>query len=100
MAILRSVGARPVHVFALIMGEATVLTSLGIMLGVGLLYLLLFAGRTLIETYLGLYISTGLPSSYELSLLGVVLLAGFLVGSIPGYRAYKMSLTDGLSRSG
>ncbi len=97
MAILRSVGARPVHIFALIMGEAGVLTLLGIGLGLALLYLLLLVGRPFIEVYLGLYIEIGAPTAYELTLLGAVLLAGFLVGSIPSYRAYRMSLSDGLS---
>jgi putative ABC transport system permease protein len=39
MAILRSVGARPVHVFALIMGEAILLTAAGIALGATTLYI-------------------------------------------------------------
>jgi putative ABC transport system permease protein len=30
-------------------------------------------------------------------LLGAVVLAGFLVGSLPAYRAYRLSLADGLS---
>ena len=38
MAILRSVGARPAHVFAMILGEAALLTLLGIALGVLALY--------------------------------------------------------------
>ena len=38
MAILRSVGARPAHVFALILGEAAFLTVLGIVLGAIALY--------------------------------------------------------------
>ncbi len=97
MAILRSVGARPVHIFALIMGEAAVLTLLGIGLGLALLYLLLLVGRPFIEVHLGLFIEIGSPTAYEFTLLGAVLLAGFLVGSIPSYRAYRMSLSDGLS---
>jgi putative ABC transport system permease protein len=97
MAILRSVGARPGHVFALIMGEAGVLTLLGVALGLGLLYLLLLAGRPLVEARFGIYLNIGGLSVYEGGLLGAVVLAGCLVGAIPAYRAYRLSLADGLS---
>jgi len=97
MAILRSVGARPAHVFALIMGEAGFLTLLGIALGLGILYLLLLISQPLIQTRYGIFISLGGLSGYELILLGAVVLAGFLVGSVPAYRAYRLSLADGLS---
>jgi len=97
MAILRSVGARPGHVFALIMGEAGFLTLLGIALGLGILYLLLLIAQPLIETRYGIFISLGGLSGYELILLGAVVLAGFLVGSVPAYRSYRLSLADGLS---
>jgi putative ABC transport system permease protein len=30
-------------------------------------------------------------------LLGIVLLAGFMIGMLPAYRAYRLSLADGLS---
>jgi len=97
MAILRSVGARPAHVFGLIMGEAGFLTLLGIALGLGILYLLLLISQPLIQTRYGIFISLGGLSGYELILLGAVVLAGFLVGSVPAYRAYRLSLADGLS---
>lgn len=97
MAILRSVGARPGHVFALIMGEALVLTLLGVLFGLSLLYLLLLVGQPIIESRFGLFIEIGGLSNYESILLGAVVAAGFLVGSIPSYRAYRLSLADGLS---
>ena len=97
MAILRSVGARPWHVFALIMGEAGFQTLLGILLGLALLYVLLLAGQPIIESRFGIFLAIGGLSSYEWILLGTVVGAGFLVGSIPSYRAYRLSLADGLS---
>ena len=97
MAILRSVGARPAHVFALIMGEAFALTTTGALTGVALLYAVLFSTRQLIEYRFGIHLAqTGL-SAHELMLLGLVLLAGLLVGILPSYRAYRLSLADGLS---
>lgn len=97
MAILRSVGARPGHVFALIMGEAGFLTLLGVLSGMALLYLSLIAGQPIIESRFGIFVPIGGPTNHEWILLGTVIAAGFLVGSIPGYRAYRLSLADGLS---
>ncbi len=97
MAILRSVGARPLHVFALIMGEAFVLTLAGVILGVTLLYALLAGVQPWLESRFGLFIALDRPSRSELLLLGAVVLAGSVVGSIPAYRAYRLSLADGLS---
>jgi putative ABC transport system permease protein len=97
MAILRSVGARPLHIFSLIIGEAGFLTLLGALLGVTLLYALLLLGQPLIEARFGLFIAVGGISAYEGMLLGVVIGAGFIIGGIPSYRAYRLSLADGLS---
>jgi putative ABC transport system permease protein len=97
MAILRSVGARPAHVFALIMGEAVFLTLLGILAGLLLLYDILMVAQPLMESRLGIFIAIGAPSVHELSLLGAVFAAGLAAGVVPAFRAYRLSLTDGLS---
>ena len=97
MAILRSVGARPGHIFALIVGEAGALTAAGIVTGLGLLYSLLLIGRPLIETRFGIFIPLSGLSGYETLLIGLVLLAGIVVGMLPAYQAYRLSLADGLS---
>lgn len=97
MAILRSVGARPAHVFSLIMGEAGLLTLLGVTLGLALLYGLLLIGQPLIEGRFGIFIALGAPSAQEWALLGAIVLAGCVIGSIPGYRAYRLALADGLA---
>jgi len=97
MAILRSVGARPAHVFGLIMGEAVFLTLLGALFGLALLYLLLLIGQPVIDSRFGIFIEIGGLSPYEWILLGAVVGAGFLVGIVPSYRAYRLSLADGLS---
>jgi putative ABC transport system permease protein len=97
MAVLRSVGARPLHVFSLIVGESALLTLSGVLAGVGSLYGLLLAGRPLIASRFGLTIGLAWPSAYELILLGVVCLAGILIGLIPGYQSYRHSLADGMT---
>ncbi len=96
MAILRSVGARPGHVFALIMGEAGFLTLVGVVTGLTVLYGLLLVSRPLVESHFGLFIAISGLSAYELLLIGVVSVAGFLIGGIPSYRAYRYSVADGM----
>jgi putative ABC transport system permease protein len=97
MAVLRSVGARPGHVLALIVGEATALAAAGLALGVALLYLGLVVARSFIQTHLGLSIEIGLPSGYEWLLLAIVLLASVVAGLWPAVRAYRYSLVDGMT---
>lgn len=96
MAVLRSVGARPIQVFALIVGEATFLTVLGIALGVAAVYVGLLAGKTWLESHFGLFIAMDWPSVYEWGLLAVIAAAGVLVGMMPAYRIYRLSLADGM----
>ena len=97
MAILRSVGARPMHVFALILGEAAFLTVAGIVVGVAALYGGLLAGQPWLESRLGLFIAVGRPSAYEFELVVLVGTAGLLIGLIPAYRIYRYSLADGMT---
>jgi putative ABC transport system permease protein len=97
MAILRSVGARPWHIFSLIAGEAAILTFAGILAGVCLLYGLLFICQPLLAARFGLFIDVGGFSRYEFMLMGIVCLAGILIGLIPGYQIYRYSLADGMT---
>lgn len=94
---MRSVGARPLHVFSLIVGEAGFVTLAGITTGIALLYGLLAASQPLITSKFGLFISIGGMSAYELILMGIVGLAGLFIGIIPGYRIYRYSLADGMT---
>jgi len=97
MAILRAMGARPSHIFFLLISEATVLTAIGITLGMTLLYSLMTIAQPLIQQQFGLYIEISTPTSYELYLLCIVQIAGIIVGIIPALRAYQHSLADGMT---
>lgn len=96
MAILRSVGARPIHVFALIMGEAVIVTLVGISLGIFMVYSMLYVLHPWLESALGMYIAIGMPSIEEIILVLVVAVCGMLVGLIPSVQIYRYSLADGL----
>lgn len=97
MAILRAVGARPLQVFALLMSEALLLALLGTTLGVLLLYGALWLGRPLIEAQWGLYLAIGPLALREWAVLALILGTATLMGAVPGYRAYRYSLADGLT---
>ena len=97
MAILRSVGARPAHVFVLIMGEAVFLTLLAIGLGVAMVYGLMLLLQPWLESMYGLYVVISWPNTTELMLLMIIALCGFVVGLIPGIRIYRYSLADGMT---
>ena len=97
MAVLRSLGARPSHVFGLILGEAALLTLAGIALGLAVLYPGLLAGRAWLESRFGLHIGAGWPSIHELGLIISVTVAGVLIGLVPAYRIYGYSLADGMT---
>ena len=97
MAILRSTGARPVHVIGLLISEATLLAILGVIFGVLLFYSLLLISRPVFEDQFGLLISIKMLSAYELGLLGLVIISAVIMGLIPAYQAYKNSLNDGIT---
>ena len=97
IAILRSIGAHPRTIFALLMIEAALLALGGIVLGTALLYLLLVTLSPWVEQSFGLYLAIGLPTLYEIQLMLAILVIACLVGSIPAMRAYRQSLSDGMS---
>ncbi|WP_017218408.1 ABC transporter permease [Pseudoalteromonas sp. NJ631] len=96
LAILRSVGARPWHIFTLLISEAIFITVLGCAFGVALFYALLIAAQSGLQSQFGVVLSISALSTYELTLLSVIIGAGTLIGAIPAARAYFYSLADGM----
>jgi putative ABC transport system permease protein len=97
MAILRSVGARPLHVFSLIVGEAGLVTLVGVFLGTALLYGLLATVQPLVAAHLGFFMPMHFMTAYELFLLAIIFLAGVIIGFVPGFKIYRHSLADGMT---
>ncbi|HIQ44979.1 ABC transporter permease [Ectopseudomonas khazarica] len=97
MAILRSVGARPWHIASLLVLEAFALALAGVLFGLALLYLGIALAQGHVQANYGLYLALSAPTGYEWKLLGGILLAALLMGSVPAWRAYRQSLADGLS---
>lgn len=96
IAVLRSVGARPLHIFLLLELEAVTLAAIGAAVGLALVYGLMAIVQPIIEAELGLFVPILAPSARELAMLGLVLVAGLIAGMIPAYRAYRMTVADGL----
>ncbi len=97
MAILRSVGARPATVLGLLATEAGVLTLAGVILGTVLLYAGLFFARPIVDRLYGLNLDVSAPTSWEMTTLLVIVLAGLIAGLGPAILAYRRSLADGMT---
>ena len=97
MAILRSVGARPWHIFGLLVSEAGLLALAGVVLGFATLYLLLAGLAPLIEERFGIFVALRPPGQWDLTIAVVVIAAALLMGVLPAWRAYRNALSDGLT---
>jgi putative ABC transport system permease protein len=97
VAILRSVGASHWHIMGLLITETLLLTIVGILLGIAILYSAIGLGQPIIEANYGLFIPISLPNKREFVMISILLFTGFTVGLIPAYRAYRNSLADGMS---
>ena len=96
MAILRSIGARPAHIFGLLLTEAVVLVAVGTALGTATVYALLWAGQSAIEEATGLYLHLNVMKANEVYLLMYIMIGGLIAAVFPAMRAYYLSLSDGL----
>lgn len=97
LAILRAAGARPRDILALLAIEGMMLMLTGVAAGVALLSLssALLAGW--LEARLGVALPVSWPSLAELPLLAALVVAGFAASLLPAWRAYRLSLADGLN---
>jgi putative ABC transport system permease protein len=97
MAILRAMGARPLQVLSLILGEAAVITLTGIGLGVLFVSGLFLLGQDWIAREFGLFVELNLFTPELVYVLIAVALVGCLIGLIPGIRMYRYALIDGMT---
>jgi putative ABC transport system permease protein len=97
LAILRSVGAKPSDIFLLLTAEGLFITLLGAFLGVLQLTLLTALLGPYVQSHFGLAIQPKWISAEEFILLATVVGVGLCASLVPGYRAYKLSLADGLT---
>ena len=97
LAVLRAVGAGPRQVLLLLAAEGALITLCGALLGVLAAATAVLAAGPWVQQRFGITLATGAPTAEQWGLLGAVLLAGMLASLVPGWRAYRLSLADGLS---
>lgn len=97
LAILRSLGAGPGDIFLMLVAEGLVVTVLGVALGGALLA----AGTVLLAPlaleHFGIHLQLRPPTANEIALLLSIIATGLAASLVPGWRAWRMSLADGLT---
>ena len=97
MAILRAVGARPLTIMGLLMLEAVLMAAIAAMLGIALLYTGLWVLRPYVDAAFGLYLPIEPLSLREGVVVAAVILAAAGTSLFPALRAYRLSLSDGMT---
>jgi putative ABC transport system permease protein len=97
IAILRALGVGSVKVISLLVFESGLLTLIGALLGVVVVYVSVILLQPIIEQQFGLHIPLRLFTRGEYVYLIAVVIGGLLIGLIPAWKAYRNSLSDGLS---
>ncbi|MFD0916877.1 ABC transporter permease [Pseudahrensia aquimaris] len=98
IAILRSLGARPGVISGLLVAEAGLITLTGLVLGVAIVTV----ATPLVSGWLRSTYGLDLPltiSLGDLAVLTAILLAALIAALLPAWRAYRMSLSEGLGAS-
>jgi putative ABC transport system permease protein len=96
LAILRSVGARPRHLFTILVAEAATLSVFGAIGGLALLYGALAVAQPILDTHFGLFIEITPPNPRDFFILALMIAAGVVSGVFPAWKACRNALSDGL----
>jgi putative ABC transport system permease protein len=97
MAVLRAIGARPAHIFGMLILESTLLTVGGIALGILLLVIFQLAAAGYIQNRFGWSLHLLNFSANGFRWLMIIALLGICLGAVPAMAAFRRTLADGLS---
>jgi putative ABC transport system permease protein len=97
LAILRAVGAGPRQMLALLAVEGLLVTASGVVLGALACWGAVAGLGGWVQSQFGITLQLLPPGSAEWQLMAAVLAGGLLASLVPGWRAYRLSLADGLS---
>ncbi|MDP2008337.1 MAG: ABC transporter permease [Rubrivivax sp.] len=97
LAVLRAVGAGPRQVLVLLAAEGALVTLCGALLGAATAAAAVLGAGPWMQQRFGITLAAGAPTPEQWGLFGAVVLAGMLASLVPGWRAYRLSLADGLS---
>ncbi|MCR9279701.1 MAG: ABC transporter permease [Pseudomonadaceae bacterium] len=96
MAVLRSVGAKPVHIGLLLVSEALAMGAAGALFGLVLTQLVILLAKPVVFDQLGVVLMNGWPTSFEWQIAALVVVASALAAILPAAIAYRYTLADGL----
>ncbi len=97
MSVLRAIGARPWHIFALLVSEAALLALAGGLLSLVILYGGLALGGPAIESAMGVRLMGVRPGLLDAAAILAAVACAALLAILPAWRAYRNSLADGLT---
>ncbi|MFM2029360.1 MAG: hypothetical protein RL517_551 [Pseudomonadota bacterium] len=97
LATLRVVGVKPLQIFFLIILESLLIVTTGIILGWIFLQALVFTFSDWLMKEWGILSTVGLPTANDLIELLMILIAALICSIIPGIKAYRLALNDGLN---
>jgi putative ABC transport system permease protein len=97
LAILRAVGAGPRQMLALLAAEGLLVTASGVAMGALACWAAVALLGGWVQGQFGIGLQLLAPGAAEWRLMAAVLAGGLLASLVPGWRAYRLSLADGLS---
>lgn len=97
LAILRALGAGPREIFLMLTFEGLLVTTLGVLLGCALLAIGILLLAPLAQAQFGVQPTWRMFSTHEFALLLSIIATGLAASLVPGWRAWRMSLADGLT---
>lgn len=97
LAILRAVGAGPRQMLLLLAAEGLLVTAAGVLLGALACWGAVALAGPWVQAQFGIGLQLLPPGTAEWTLMAAVLAGGLLASLVPGWRAYRLSLADGLS---
>jgi putative ABC transport system permease protein len=97
LAILRAVGASPRHVLVLLLVEGALVTGTGVIVGSAILSFVQAIAAPWLQAAVGLQLMPLNVSLTQFGLALALLAVGTASSLVPAWRAYRLSLADGLS---
>ncbi|NBC21538.1 MAG: FtsX-like permease family protein [Alphaproteobacteria bacterium] len=97
MSILRATGARPGHIFFLLVAEAGLLGMIGAVLGVAGVHVILAIAEPLLAARYGISLAGTGPGLVDFYTVLAVTGVSLAIGALPAWLAFRRSLADGLS---
>jgi len=97
LAILRAVGAGPRQMLLLLALEGALVTGLGVLVGAAACWGAVALLAPWVQSKVGIALHLQMPGSAEWRWIAALLAGGLLASLVPGWRAYRLSLVDGLS---